>query len=328
MAERRLTALWAFSESGLGGLFHLFKLPFTGILLGGFGLICISLYGRQNQFDTRRLFGAWASVLGIKLALSPQSPPTAYLAVSFQTWCYWLFQRLIPHFRTASTLSGALSLAESAVQRVLVLTLFLGVGLWEAIDRFSHKLLISWGLSGEFSGSQFLIGAYVGGYSLLGAALGYWAGDLPKHIMRLQADMPEKSMIIPPEKPIAFIKRNKSKPPTLFPWVLMLCGAVVFGAGAQQPAYLLMRGGALWLIWLLIQASGWYRRWVSRIISPAGEAEINDIASEWPAFDTLIRDAWRLSALHQNSQWRPSRFLSWTFALILPRYAFESDKKT
>jgi len=29
----KLTALWAFAECSLGGLMHLFKVPFTGFLL-------------------------------------------------------------------------------------------------------------------------------------------------------------------------------------------------------------------------------------------------------------------------------------------------------
>ena len=42
-AIQRLTALWAFTESGLGGIMHALQIPFTGLLVGGMAVIMISL---------------------------------------------------------------------------------------------------------------------------------------------------------------------------------------------------------------------------------------------------------------------------------------------
>ncbi|MBJ7428659.1 MAG: hypothetical protein JHD28_06865, partial [Bacteroidia bacterium] len=47
----KLTALWAFAECSLGGLMHLFKIPFTGFFVGGFAVIIIGLiahFSNQN----------------------------------------------------------------------------------------------------------------------------------------------------------------------------------------------------------------------------------------------------------------------------------------
>ena len=82
----RLTALWALSEAGLGGVLHAIQFPFTGLLVGGFAIVLISLiaYFSDHKWDT--IFRSLLVVLIIKLAVSPHSPPTSYLAVSFQAF--------------------------------------------------------------------------------------------------------------------------------------------------------------------------------------------------------------------------------------------------
>ena len=82
----RLTALWALSEAGLGGVLHAIQFPVTGLLVGGFAIVLISLiaYFSDNKWET--IFRSLLVVLIIKLAVSPHSPPTSYLAVSFQAF--------------------------------------------------------------------------------------------------------------------------------------------------------------------------------------------------------------------------------------------------
>ena len=83
-AVNRLTALWALNESGLGGVLHAAKFPFTGIFVGGFAVILISLIARYSNYSFKAILKATAMVLMIKAAVSPHSPFPAYLAVSFQ----------------------------------------------------------------------------------------------------------------------------------------------------------------------------------------------------------------------------------------------------
>ncbi|MFN9519473.1 MAG: hypothetical protein ACK574_07030, partial [Bacteroidota bacterium] len=45
----RLTALWAFSESGLGGMMHALKIPFTGFFLGGFAIVILTLIAHHSR---------------------------------------------------------------------------------------------------------------------------------------------------------------------------------------------------------------------------------------------------------------------------------------
>ena len=50
----RLTALWALSEAGLGGILHALQSPFTGLFVGGFAIILISLiaYFADDKWET------------------------------------------------------------------------------------------------------------------------------------------------------------------------------------------------------------------------------------------------------------------------------------
>ena len=46
---KSLILLWAFAESGIGGILHGLKLPFTGIFVGGIAVICIALLGFYDE---------------------------------------------------------------------------------------------------------------------------------------------------------------------------------------------------------------------------------------------------------------------------------------
>jgi len=83
-AIQRLTALWAFAESGLGGVLHALQVPFTGLIVGGMAIVLISLIAWFAQPKYRQVLQSTLIVLIVKAMVSPHTPPTAYLAVSFQ----------------------------------------------------------------------------------------------------------------------------------------------------------------------------------------------------------------------------------------------------
>ena len=73
----RLTALWALNECGLGGFMHAFGSPFTGIIVGGFSVLLITLIAKHTDHIWSTLVKAISIVLLIKLSVSPHSPITA-----------------------------------------------------------------------------------------------------------------------------------------------------------------------------------------------------------------------------------------------------------
>src|SRR5882762_4225935 len=84
IAIQRLTALWAFSESGLGGIMHALQIPFTGLVVGGMSVIMISFIAEISGHQYKEILKSALIVLIIKAMVSPYTPFPAYIAVSFQ----------------------------------------------------------------------------------------------------------------------------------------------------------------------------------------------------------------------------------------------------
>src|SRR4051812_36078262 len=123
---QRLTALWALSESGLGGIMHAMKIPFTGFFLGGFAVVMISLVAHYTKNNMRQVLQATLLVMLVKVAVSPHSPWPAYIAVGFQGLAGALIYRMIPLYALAAPVFGFLALVESALQKFLLTTIIFG----------------------------------------------------------------------------------------------------------------------------------------------------------------------------------------------------------
>lgn len=159
-ATQRLTALWAFTESGLGGIMHALQIPFTGLLVGGMAVIMICLIADISEYNYRQILKSAIIVLIVKAMVSPYTPFPAYIAVSFQALLgYTLFSLLRVNFISIILLS-TIAMLESAVQKLLILTLFFGQSLWKAMDG-----MIAW-LADQFgrivsNGSYWIVGIYL-----------------------------------------------------------------------------------------------------------------------------------------------------------------------
>lgn len=176
----RLTALWALSESGLGGIMHAFKIPFTGFFLGGFAIVIVTLIASQSRAPFRVILQATLLVILVKASASPHSPPMAYIAVGFQGLLGAVLFSVIPFLKSAACLFGMIALLESAVQQFLVATLIFGKSIWEALDTFVAGILKDLSIFNDFSFSFWLIVVYTGVYVIWGFVLGWWASGLPK----------------------------------------------------------------------------------------------------------------------------------------------------
>lgn len=180
----RLTALWAFSESGLGGMMHAVKIPFTGFFLGGFAIVIITLIAHHSKQRFSDILQSTLLVMLVKAAASPQSPLMAYLAVGFQGVCGALVFAAGKNSFSAAVF-GALALFESAVQKFITATILFGKSIWEALDILVAGIAKDLHLESDFSFSMWLIGTYTGVYTVWGLLLGWWAARLPH---RMQSD--------------------------------------------------------------------------------------------------------------------------------------------
>src|SRR5688572_9488138 len=79
----RLVAFWVVCEAFAGGIMHAAKIPFTGMVVSSLAVTSIALIAYFIPTKSA-ILKATIIVAFFKLALSPHSPPTAYIAVFFQ----------------------------------------------------------------------------------------------------------------------------------------------------------------------------------------------------------------------------------------------------
>ncbi|RYY58950.1 MAG: hypothetical protein EOO12_16710, partial [Chitinophagaceae bacterium] len=167
LALQRITALWAFCESGLGGVLHALRLPFTGLVVGSFSVLCITLIAWLSAGRYRQVLHSLLLALIVKAAVSPHSPPTAYLAVAFQGLAGYGIYKMMGVRQLSIYLVAVLALLESALQKLLTLTIFFGKSFWKATDELlayiGKELSVALPL-----GSVLLVSVYVGIYLLGG----------------------------------------------------------------------------------------------------------------------------------------------------------------
>jgi len=159
-AVQRLTALWAFTESGLGGIMHALQIPFTGLLVGGMAVIMICLIADISVHNYKEVLKSAMIVLIVKAMVSPHTPFPAYIAVAFQALLgYGLFSLLKVNFLSIVLLS-TIAMIESAIQKLLILTLFFGQSLWKAMNEMIALLAKQFG-SIVTNGSYWIVGIYL-----------------------------------------------------------------------------------------------------------------------------------------------------------------------
>ena len=184
MAIIRITALWAFSESVLGGILHALSIPFSGALLSGFAVILISL---MSLFSSRgEILKASIIVVLIKATISPYVPLTAHAAVLTQGLLGEVFFFSKKFFKTSAILFAVVVVVLSGAQRILTLTIVFGNTLWNSIDTYSQILIA------EFFGknssqnlvsiSLVIVSAYLFLHLIIGFLFGFAAGKLPEWI--------------------------------------------------------------------------------------------------------------------------------------------------
>lgn len=159
--RQRYTALWAFSESIFGGILHAFKIPFTGLFLGGFAVIFLTMISDISQ-TKKDILKVTSVVLVIKFMLSPNTPFTAYFAVFAQGVFAFLVFSLFKNRSIAIFALSFLSALWSASQKIIVTTLIFGMNFWYSIDEFTIYLakIVGLNIDKDFSMSFVLITAY------------------------------------------------------------------------------------------------------------------------------------------------------------------------
>jgi len=293
----RITALWAFAECALGGVMHALKLPFTGFLVGGFSVLCIGLLAYISQRNLMVILRATLLVLLVKAIVSPQSTPTAYLAVSFQgiigafILCY-----LRPPL-LAACLFGFLALVESAFQKIIVLWVFFGTPLFEAVDIFFHDILKGFGVESDVSGAKLLAYSYVILYAIWGLVLGYFIHRLPA-LMDAKRAIYTQIPLAEAAEPTPTTRRKRS---WLFPLLVLIFVAATFlltggkTVGVLKALYAVLRSVAVLFAWFYVLqplVTWLFLRWASRQ-SEAQKGSLAQIMATLPELRATARSLYQ-----------------------------------
>ncbi|WP_431133858.1 hypothetical protein [Psychroserpens mesophilus] len=253
----KLTALWALNESGLGGFLHVFSTPFTGIIVGGISILLISLIAYYAENKWKAILKALLVVLIIKMAVSPYSPFGAYVAVSFQALFGALLFANFSWKGITLMVLGMVTFLESALQKLLILTIVYGTGFWEAINMYGASVQKKLGVVSETSATSVLVTTYLLVYGICGILAGLFIKSMIKIISNKKQD---DFYLEPDDLDSSQNKSKKSfKSKVIWVWLLTVTGIVIaftfFGGdmfGWKMAVYIMLRSFLILLLWYLI----------------------------------------------------------------------------
>ncbi|MBT8228625.1 MAG: hypothetical protein KJO50_00090 [Bacteroidia bacterium] len=303
LAIQRLTALWALSESGLGGIMHAFNSSFSGLVLGSIAVILISLIWDLSEHKWKTLLSALTIVLVIKAAVSPHSNLTAYLAVSFQAIAGGAIYSIIRSIPLGAILFGLIALLESAVQKLIVLYVLYGNTLVEAINEFGAWVSERTGYMLPLTTSKTLVIIYLLVFALGGLISGVFISFIiksirtnwtnPRYIIHLDSEYTDQKTK----------KGNKRK--SL--WIVMMTIAIMmialmiygyYSEGINKGIFVFARTVLILLTWYLFIAP-YAKRYLFRLLNKRKaelSSEINHVFDMIPYLKIIVLKAWRESS--------------------------------
>jgi hypothetical protein len=304
LAVHRLTALWAFAESGLGGVLHALKVPFTGLVVGGLAVILITFIGYFSNMRYKQILQSLIVVLIVKAVVSPHTPFPAYIAVSFQAVIGFLLFTMIQINFLSILLLSVLAMLESAIQKLLILTFFFGKSIWNAADELGNFIARQFSFT-SLEGSYWLAGLYLFVYLAGGVVI---AGIAFKMIRKLSD--PTIVSHFKSAHSYSFYKKNISNKklsnkklfPILFLLIIISLLLYIFSDNNQQASFEIIVA----LTWTITAITLWYiffNPLITKLILFALQKnesrysqQINETLSFLPVLKELTAIAWKKSA--------------------------------
>lgn len=302
----RLIALWVLCEGILGGMMHTIKIPFTGIVVSSGAVICICLIAYYVPVKGA-ILRATIIVAIFKLMLSPHTPPTAYVAVFFQGFIGQILFLSLRFFRLSCILLAVLALVESAIQRILVVTVLYGDNFWKAVNEFIRKLT---GNSLVNNYSLTVAAGYVIMHVFIGLLVGVFAGSIVWQsrswsILHREYLIPQTDEEHNEIRPNTTKKKKKTKYLFLFIWIaliiLFLQSYLHIGKSlipAQVSLQIILRSLLIILTWYFLinpLLSSLIKNWLNRQ-QIKSQSDINQIVLILPSARDIFLKSWELSS--------------------------------
>lgn len=303
----RLVALWVVCEAFAGGLMHAAKIPFTGMIVSSLAVTCIILIAYYIPSKSAVL-KATIIVAFFKLMLSPHSPPTAYIAVFFQGYLGYILFNHRKHFLLSSVLLAVFALVESALQRILVLLVIYGNGLWEAVDIYLQKTV-----GGTFNNYS---ATAAGMYILIHMLAGLFVGTTMARLVTKSENKNNISayLISTPEIESSKLVETKTKKRKLKGWFILIW-LFIFGLYLQaihDPAQAVLPANKIFMIFVrsVLIISTWYlilsplsMAFLRRFIKDQNQSryrQIEEIQQIIPDIQRTFFSSWQLSGANRG----------------------------
>ena len=302
--QLRIAALWAFSEAFLGGILHALKMPFSGLVLAAFAVICICAL-TLPKYDYGSILKATILVIIVKAILSPYTPLAAYFAVFLQGAFAEVIFAIGITYRISAFILSIFALMQSAIQKVIILTILFGVDFWKAIDEFLNSVTKEMGFS-ETSYSLYIVITYLSIYLLMGIITGIYAIRLPKIIavgQKTFQSIDNTIYSLEIEKNLKY----KKKTSILF-WVLAILAIVIlyhsyvengmFAMIESKAIKLIIRALMLTLFWYFIITPilrKLFNRWLENTKNKFSK-EINQLLQLMPEMKAIVILSWKATA--------------------------------
>jgi len=312
-----LAMAWGFAESGLGGIFHAFKLPFTAFILCAISIAAMARIAVISKNPFRDILQALVLVLSIKFLGSPHSPVTAYVAVAFQgmvgsvffSWRVNTFSCMV---------AGFLMMGESALQKPLVATLLFGESIWVALDDWFNKITSFFGLATIKQLSYKIIAAYVLLYMLWGMGWGWLTARFLLQMKKREKAITRLYQILSLRYPQELQKKNSGNRFKIL-WLLVIIMAGILSY-FQSNVYVLFRVLIVMLIFYMVILP--FMRWILKRIT---QREWHTLYEErLPLYQNRLAIAWAY-AKSKNGRWH----IAFTFLFFVQAFIFlpaENDK--
>lgn len=298
LLNAKLTALWAVNESGLGGLLHALKIPFSGLLLGSFAVIIVTYIAYSNTNKFKAILKATVFVVLIKAMASPHSPPMAYVAVVFQGVLGAVLFGTFGINKITTISFGAIALLESAFQKILKLMLLFGMNLWDSILQFFDNMKLQLQLEWIDKLPWLFLITYGCLYLIIGVIAGNLAFKLPKKVFDNAKRLQNETLNFSAEK--IKVKGVKRKQYWLVLCLLIFACLVFLMTGTPNKVfYIILRtlGAVIFFLFVFNPLFKYFLlKWVNKK-KLQKQKSLNVILELMPAIKNNISLAQKLSAV-------------------------------
>ncbi|HMW66821.1 MAG TPA: hypothetical protein PKC82_07815, partial [Chitinophagaceae bacterium] len=300
----RLIALWVLCEALLGSIIFTFRIPVSGLVIGSCAISCISLIAWYYPVKGA-IIKATIIVAIFKMMLTPQALPTAYIAVFFQGLMGELLFWNRKNYKLACITFALLALLESALQRILILTIVYGNDIWTVFNKFVQKLM---GAASITNYSYLFIISYLLLHVVTALFVGITMGRLPQKLSSMY-NLLEKYSIAPAEisnTTLSQIKRKRrGKMVLLFILVILLLMYIqtFFKIGEpilpqNQLLRIIIRSIIIILSWYFFISpvlKKWLRKWLMNKKQQSAR-QVQQVVNLLPTMQNMIAKSWTYSA--------------------------------